>query len=81
LLHPSAWLDGKASLSEVEVLNHFIDARDQHLLTEEEFRTQEHQVRKALKAVTGLIRHLETTPDPPSPTKKPPHRNTEPTRT
>jgi four helix bundle protein len=56
-----------AKASEVEVLNHFIDARDQRLLTEEEFLVEEHHVRKALKAVTGLIRHLETTPDPPRP--------------
>ena len=56
-----------AKASEVEVLNHLIDLRDQRLITEEELRASEHTTRKALKAVVGLIRHLETTPDPPRP--------------
>jgi four helix bundle protein len=59
----------KASL--VEVLNHFIDARDQRLLTRDEFLLEEHQVRKALKATVGLIRHLESMPDPPRPASRP----------
>jgi len=59
-----------AKASEVEVLNHFIDAKDQRLLTQDEFLLAEHAVRKALKAVVGLIRHLESTPDPPRPEKK-----------
>ena len=53
----------KASL--VEVLNHMIDARDQQLISEEEFVTREREIRKALKATVGLIRHLETHADPP----------------
>ena len=59
----------KASL--VEVLNHFVDARDQRLLTRDEFLLEEHQIRKALKATVGLIRHLESTPDPPRPGPRP----------
>lgn len=45
--------------SEAEVLNHLIDARDQKLLTDDEFREAEHAARKALKAAVGLIKHLE----------------------
>ena len=45
--------------SEAEVLNHLIDALDQHLLTEEDFRQAEHDAKKAMKAAIGLIRHLE----------------------
>jgi four helix bundle protein len=64
--------------SEGEVLNHFIDAVDSGYLTKEEFGRFEHAAKKALKAVNGLIRHLETTPDPPPGPKldnkpKPPH--------
>jgi four helix bundle protein len=53
-----------AKASETEVLNHLIDARDQRLITDAEFLLEEHCVRKALKAAVGLIRHLESTPDP-----------------
>ena len=52
--------------SEGEVLNHFIDAVDCGYLSKEEFPQFEHAAKKALKAVNGLIRYLETTPDPPS---------------
>jgi len=45
--------------SEAEVLNHLIDALDQNLLTENDFREAEHDARKAIKAAIGLIRHLE----------------------
>ena len=48
----------------VEVLNHVIDARDQNLLSEEEFQSRQHEIRRAIKATVGLIRHLETHPDP-----------------
>ena len=30
----------------------------------------EHLARRALKAAVGLIRHLESTPDPPRPKKR-----------
>jgi len=48
--------------SEVEVLNHFMHARDLRYLSEEEFAAGAHAARKALKAVNGLIRCLEATP-------------------
>lgn len=54
-----------AKASEIEVLNHLIDARDRRLLTQDQFLIEEQYVRKALKAVVGLIHHLESTPDPP----------------
>ena len=53
--------------SEAEVLNHFIDAHDLRLMTDEEFRHGEHLARRAIKAANGLIRYLEATPDPPAP--------------
>lgn len=52
----------KGSLN--EVLNHMIDAHDLRLMTKEELLVHEHRVRIALKATAGLIRHLETTPEP-----------------
>ena len=64
-----------AKASEVEVLNHLIDLHDQKLITEDELMIAEHTGRRALKAVVGLIRHLETTPDPPRPKKKEPDQN------
>ena len=51
-----------AKASEVEVLNHFIDAHDKGWLSDEEFPRYEHAVKKALKAVNGWIRYLEDTP-------------------
>lgn len=54
-----------AKASEVEVLNHFVDGVDKAYISKEEFPSLEHTVRKALKAAIGLIRHLESTPDPP----------------
>ena len=59
-----------AKASEVEVLNHLIDLHDQGLITADELMSAEHDARRALKAVVGLIRHLETTPDPPKPKKR-----------
>jgi four helix bundle protein len=56
--------------SEVEVLNHLIDLRDQRLISGDEMLSSEHEVRRALKAIVGLIRHLENTPDPPRPPKR-----------
>jgi four helix bundle protein len=58
--------------SEGEVLDHFLDAVDSGYMTKEEFPRFEHSAKKALKAVNGLIHHLETTPDPPKrPNPKP----------
>ena len=50
--------------SEAEVLNHFIDAHDQGLITDLELAQGEHAALKAMKTAVGLIRHLENTPDP-----------------
>ena len=60
-----------AKASQFEVLNHFIDARDQPFLTNDQFLIEEHYVKMALKTTVGLIRHLESSPDPPRPVKKP----------
>jgi four helix bundle protein len=49
----------------VEVLNHLIDAHDQQLISDEQFRELEHLTRIALKATVGLIQHLERTKKPP----------------
>ena len=48
-----------AKASELEVLNHLIDAQDQGLITKEEFAEYENCVQRALAAAVGLIRHLE----------------------
>src|SRR4030095_4888067 len=56
--------------SEVEVLNHLIDLRDQRLISEDELLLAEHTAKKAINAAVGLIRHLENTPDPPRPPKR-----------
>ena len=55
-----------------EVLAHFIDAVDNGYLTPAEFAEHEHACKKALKAVNGLIRYLESTPDPPTKKHKAP---------
>jgi four helix bundle protein len=64
-----------AKASEVEVLNHFIDLYDQKLITEDELMVAEHVARRALKAVVGLIRHLESAKDPPRPKKRSDEQN------
>lgn len=62
--HPEAARFARiAKGSEVEVLNHFIDAHDKGFLSDEESARHEHAVKKALKAVNGWIRYLEDTPD------------------
>ena len=53
-----------AKASEAEVLNHLIDAQDQRLITTDEFQITEHLTKRAIKAANGLIRYLESTPDP-----------------
>ena len=54
-----------------ESLNHLIDARDQRMITEDELMIEEHHIKKAIDAVTGLIRHLETTKGPREPEPEP----------
>ena len=56
---------GIAKASEAEVLNHFIDAHDEGLITDSEFRSGEHAAMKAMKTAVGLIRHLENNQPPP----------------
>lgn len=41
--------------SEVEVINHLIDLRDQRLISEDELMNSEHAARKAIKAVVGTF--------------------------
>lgn len=53
--------------SEAEVLNHLIDAHDQRLITADELALTEQLIKRAMQAATGLIRYLESTPDPPMP--------------
>jgi four helix bundle protein len=57
--------------SEAEVLNHLIDARDQLLITGDELIINERLAKRAMKAASGLIRYLESTPDPPMPPYQP----------
>ena len=58
--------------SVAEVLNHFIDAVDNGYLSPADFPRYEHACKKALAAINGLIRYLETTPDSPKKTPKRP---------
>ena len=48
--------------SEEEVLNHFLDAKRKGYITLVECDDGTHAARKALKAVNGLIRYLDSTP-------------------
>jgi hypothetical protein len=50
--------------SELEMLNHLEEAFDSGYLTDAERRALEHATKKAIKAANGLIRYLESTPDP-----------------
>lgn len=49
--------------SEQEVLNHLYRARNRRYITPAEFEDGAHAARKALKAVNGLIRYLDGTPN------------------
>ena len=52
-----------AKSSEEEVLNHLYRANHRHYITLAEFEDGAWAARKALKAVNGLIRYLEDTPN------------------
>jgi len=62
--------------SELEVWDHLIDLHDQKLISEDELIRAEQNCKRAVGAATGLIRHLESTPDPPRPSKR--KKNSEP---
>ena len=47
-----------------ETLNHLLDAYEQRLITEDELMNTERIAKRAIKATTGLIRYLESTPNP-----------------
>ena len=53
-----------AKASELELLNHFEEAELSGYLSQKERAELEHLARKAIKAANGLIRYLESTPDP-----------------
>lgn len=53
-----------------EVLDHFIDAVDSGYLAREDLPQHEHACKRALSAINGLIRYLESTPDSTGPWKK-----------
>ena len=52
-----------ARASVIEVMNHLVDARSHRYIGEAEYDDADHAARKALKAVNGLIRYLESTPN------------------
>ena len=52
-----------AQASGQEVINHLYRARNKRYITPAEFEDAAHAARKALKAVNGLIRYLESTPN------------------
>ena len=53
-----------AKASEVELLNHFEEACNCGYLTTAERRDLDRAAKRAIKAASGLIRYLESTPDP-----------------
>jgi four helix bundle protein len=55
-----------------EVLNHLIDAHDQRLISAKELEKTSRLAKRGIKASAGLIRFLESTPDPEPPRYKPP---------
>lgn len=52
-----------AKESEAAVLNHLIDAHRQRLITTDELTINTHLAKRAMRAASGLIRYLESTPD------------------
>jgi four helix bundle protein len=53
-----------AKASELELLNHFQEANLSGYLSAKEWDQLDHLARKAIRAANGLIRHLDSTPDP-----------------
>jgi four helix bundle protein len=54
-----------AKASEVEMLDHLLEAHVCGYLDDTDFAALEHLTHKAIKAANGLIRYLESTPDRP----------------
>jgi four helix bundle protein len=62
--HPEFARFGRiAQSSEQETLSHLYRARNKCYITPAEFEDGAHAARKALKAVNGLIRYLDSTPN------------------
>jgi four helix bundle protein len=59
-----------AKASEVELLNHFLEALKTGHLSKIEQDRLDHAAKKAIKAANGLIRWLENNPDPPTDTTR-----------
>ena len=53
-----------ARASEIQVLNHLIDAHHQRLISTDELLINKLLAKRALRAASGLIRHLESTQEP-----------------
>ena len=52
-----------ARASEIQVLNHLVDAHDQRLISTDELLINKLLAKRAVRAASGLIRYLESTPD------------------
>jgi four helix bundle protein len=52
-----------AKASEVEILEHLLEAHTSGYLNPNDLAKLEHTAKKAIKAANGLIRYLESTPD------------------
>ena len=53
-----------AKASEVEILDHLLEAHLSEYLSKNELEKLEHSARKVIKEANGLIRYLERTSDP-----------------
>ena len=62
------------------MINHLLDAYELKLVTEAELIACESLAKRAIGASTGLIRYLESTPDPPPPKYKPKKKDGAPPR-
>lgn len=49
--------------SEIQVLNHLVEAYDQRLISTDELLINKLLAKRAVRAASGLIRYLESTPD------------------
>ena len=55
-----------AKASEAEVLKHLVDAHGQRLITTDELTINTQLAKRAMRSASGLIRYLESTPEPAS---------------